>query len=133
MMNDDTEKAKNNWLDSAQYDYDTAANMLEARRYIYAVFMCHLCLEKALKAACQDRTGEMPPRTHDLESLMELAGLMPDEDMDGFISELSNISVITRYPTDFNRTLREFSRQRAEDIFKGTTEVFDWIKRQLKR
>lgn len=37
------------WLRQADYDMETAEAMFESGRYIYAVFMCHLSLEKALK------------------------------------------------------------------------------------
>ena len=37
------------WLRQADYDLETAQYMLAGGRYIYAVFMCHLSAEKALK------------------------------------------------------------------------------------
>jgi HEPN domain-containing protein len=39
-----------NWIDSAEYDLETARHMLKTGRYLYVVFMCHLALEKTLKA-----------------------------------------------------------------------------------
>jgi HEPN domain-containing protein len=38
-----------NWLSSAEYDLETAGNMLDSGRYIYTVFMCHLAIEKLTK------------------------------------------------------------------------------------
>lgn len=55
-----------NWLDSSFYDLETAEHMYNTGRYIYTVFMCHLALEKLLKARVQEITGETPPKTHDL-------------------------------------------------------------------
>jgi HEPN domain-containing protein len=109
-----------NWLESAQYDLGTAENMLEAGRYIYAVFMCHLSLEKALKAIVQEVSDRVPPKTHDLEYLLTLAGLKPDKEAEQFAAELSNLSVLTRYPIDFRRTKRDFSEERAKAILEGT-------------
>jgi len=94
-------KEVQNWLDSARYDLETAGHLFRAGSYIYTVFMCHLALEKVLKAKVEEITGEEPPKTHDLEYLMMLAGLSPDEDTRDFISGLSNVSVVTRYPRDF--------------------------------
>ena len=37
------------WFRQSDYDYDTAMFMHESGRYFYAVFMCHLSIEKALK------------------------------------------------------------------------------------
>lgn len=90
--------------------------------------MCHLGLEKALKAKVEEITGRTPPKTHDLEYLVGLTGLSPDNDMEKFIVEISNLSVVTRYPSDFQRILRDFSRKRAELILIKAREVFQWIK-----
>ena len=55
------------WLSQSEYDLDTAQAMLDSGRYIYAVFMCHLAVEKALKALVVKRTENAPPRTHNLK------------------------------------------------------------------
>jgi HEPN domain-containing protein len=124
-------KEVKNWLDSADYDLETAEYMFKTGRYIYTIFMCHLALEKVLKAKVEDVTGKTPPKTHDLEYLVGLAKLSLDEDMERFIAELSNLSVVTRYPTDFQRMLKDFSRERAESVLKKTKEVFQWIKKSI--
>ena len=124
-------KEVKNWLDSADYDLETAEYMFKTGRYIYTIFMCHLALEKVLKAKVEDVTGKTPPKTHDLEYLVGLAKLSLDEDMERFIAELSNLSVVTRYPTDFQRMLKDFSRERAEPVLKKTKEVFQWIKKSI--
>lgn len=38
------------WAELSEYDLDTAIAMLEAKRFLYVVFMCHQCLEKILKS-----------------------------------------------------------------------------------
>lgn len=43
-------KSPEEWIFQAEYDIETAEAMLNAKRYIYAIFMAHLSLEKALKA-----------------------------------------------------------------------------------
>lgn len=125
------EKEVQNWLDSARYDLETARDMFRSGRYIYTVFMCHLALEKVLKAKVEEITGEEPPKTHDLEYLMKLAGLSPGEVMEDFILELSNLSVVTRYPRDFHRMLKDFSRDRVELTLSKATEAFQWIQKTI--
>jgi hypothetical protein len=51
--------------------------------------------------------------------------------MERFIVEISNLSVVTRYPSDFQRMLKDFSRKRTELIINKTKEVFQWIKKSL--
>lgn len=122
-------KEVKNWLDSAQYDLETAEHMFNTGRYIYTIFMCHLALEKMLKAKIEEITGKTPPKVHDLEYLTELAKLSPDEDIGKFIVEITNLSVATRYPRDFQQMLKNFSRERVELILTKTKEVFQWIKK----
>lgn len=124
-------KEVKNWLDSAQYDLDTAEHMLSTRRYIYTVFMCHLALEKVLKAKVEEVTEKTPPKTHDLEYLLGVAGLLPDMDMENFIVEISNLSVVTRYPGDFQTMVNDFSQARAESVLAKTKEAFQWIRKSL--
>lgn len=64
-MNSETE----NWLATSAYDVETAEHMLTTGRYIYVVFMCHLAIEKALKALVCVATNASPPRIHDLKRL----------------------------------------------------------------
>ncbi len=94
--------------------------------------MCHLSLEKVLKGKVEEVTGKIPPRTHDLEYLMGLAKLSPDEDTEKFIAEITNLSLVTRYPSDFQRILKDFSQKRTELILPKTKEVFQWIKKSIK-
>jgi len=37
------------WMRQADYDWETAEYMLQGGRCFYAVFMCHMAVEKALK------------------------------------------------------------------------------------
>ena len=49
-------KEVKNWIDSAIYDLETAEHMFNAGRYIYTIFMCHLAIEKLLKAKIEEVT-----------------------------------------------------------------------------
>ena len=57
------------WAEQAEYDFESAEAMLQTKRYVYVVFLCHLCLEKMLKAIFTEVTEGYPPRTHSLENL----------------------------------------------------------------
>jgi len=124
-------KEVKNWLESAEYDLETAEHMIKTGRYIYTVFMCHLSLEKVLKAKVEEITSKTPPKTHDLEYLMGLAGLSPDKETERFIVEISNLSVVTRYPSDFQRMLKDFSLERVKLIMIKSKEAFHWIKESI--
>ncbi len=124
-------KEVKNWFDSAQYDLETAEHMLSTGRYIYTVFMCHLAIEKVLKAKVEEITGKTPPKSHSLRHFLKLANLEPDEKMLEFISKLSDVSIVTRYPEDFEGLKKAYDQEMAQKYFKGTKEAFQWIKQLL--
>jgi HEPN domain-containing protein len=68
-------KATTNWLATADYDLVTADAMLKSHRYLYVVFMCHLAIEKTLKALYAEARSAHPPKTHDLLFLVREIGL----------------------------------------------------------
>jgi len=125
------EKEIKNWLDSAKYDIETAEHMFNTGRYIYTIFMCHLALEKALKAKVEEVTGKTPPKTHNLRYLLQLAKLEPDEKVFEFISKLSDVSIVTRYPADFEELQKAYNEQAAKRYLKEAKEAFGWITQLL--
>lgn len=68
-------KSIENWLQSSAYDIKTADAMFTTKRYVYVIFMCHLAVEKTLKAIVIDKTKSVPPKTHDLFFLCKLTKL----------------------------------------------------------
>ena len=45
--------------------------MFKEDRYFYAIFMCHLAIEKALKGLYQLKLEQVPPKTHNLIYLLD--------------------------------------------------------------
>ena len=114
------------WLETAEYDFDTAKAMFRTRRYLYVIFMCHLCLEKMLKGCVVQRTNIFPPYTHSLSKLVSLTGLELPKELSDFVAELSEQSVVTRYPEN----LKQFTRERARVCLEQTEKVLSWLKRK---
>ena len=124
-------KTTSNWLLSADYDLQTAESLLRNRRYIYVVFMCHLSLEKNLKAVLSERLKELPPYTHNLNKLIELGGIVLPVQYQSFVDKLNLQSVPTRYPEDFRRLSKEINKKIAEDYLKQTKRIIRWLRRNI--
>lgn len=88
------------WLKQADYDYDTAELMQQSGRNFYAVFMCHMAIEKGIKALLLLKTGEVPPKTHNLLLLLSKTGIRPSEPIAESIVKLNEANVATRYPEE---------------------------------
>jgi len=64
-----------NWIALADYDIETAHHMLAIERYLYVIFLCHLALEKLLKAHVAEFTQTVPIKTHDLQVISKTMSL----------------------------------------------------------
>ena len=91
-------KLPDEWLKQSEYDMDTAKAMFKTGRFIYAVFMCHLAIEKIIKGVYSKIIGKDPPKTHDLIYLSEMTNLNLTEDVTKFLDSLNDLSVPTRCP-----------------------------------
>lgn len=117
-----------NWLASADYDLETARQMQATGRYIYVIFMCHLVIEKGLKAIVCEITNAAPPRTHNLAFLMQLANATLEPQLDTFARNLSRASVATRYPEDLAKLSVQFTELVAKSHLEQTEEVLMCLK-----
>jgi HEPN domain-containing protein len=124
-------KATINWLKSSDYDLKTAASLLKAKRYLYVVFMCHLSLEKTLKAILSEALSELPPYTHNLNRLLELGGIALPEEMQSFVNAINLQSVPTRYPEDFTRLSNELDGKTAAEYMRQTKRIILWLKKNI--
>ena len=124
-------KPTKNWLHTAAYDLKTAESLYENKRYIYVVFMCHLALEKTFKAILSEMFKELPPYTHNLNRLIELGHIELPEDYQVFVNKINLQSVPTRYPADFKKLSKEFSKEVAEDFLKQTKRTIRWLKQNI--
>jgi len=94
------------WMKQAKYDFETAQAMFDSRRYIYAVFMSHLAVEKAIKGIFVQSRKEIPPKSHDLIYLSNKIELkLPDEHQIS-VDKLNDLSVSTRYPDELEKLLQ---------------------------
>jgi len=120
------------WLRQARYDLETAEAMQAGGRHIYAVFMCHLAVEKALKGLYSMRLQEIPPKSHSLSLLLtKLESSRPPEEIGRFIFRLSEASIPTRYPDDLAKAQVDYSQEVAADIIGKAREAVSWIESQL--
>ena len=91
------------WLKQSDYDIETADAMYNSGRYFYAVFMCHLAIEKALKGYYHKNFDQVLPKTHNLINLLNKIGKSPEKELKKFIAKLSTAGVTTRYPDDLEK------------------------------
>ena len=122
-------KAFKEWLLQSDYDFTTAEAMFETGRYFYAVFMCHLSIEKCLKGLYTKILNDLPPKTHNLIYLLEKIALQPPEMIYQFIYSINAESVATRYPEDLNKAIQDYNKERTLEIIENSSKVLEWLKK----
>ena len=108
---------------SAEYDLQTAESMLNSERFVYVVFMCHLSIEKMLKAIAAEVARKTPPKTHSLIYLIKLSKVNLPQELFDFVTKINNASIVTRYPEDFSKLLDAYPKDVVREYLAKTKEV----------
>ena len=121
------------WIDTAEYDLKTAEAMLETKRFLYVGFMCHLVVEKLLKAYFVKVYEKVPPYTHNLLYLAEKTDLTNqlDEHQKDFLDFLQPFNVRARYPVNKEMLSKLLDFNNCKEIITKTKEMVEWIKSRL--
>jgi len=116
------------WRHLSLYDLQTAEAMLRAGRWMYVLFCCQQAIEKEIKGLIADKTGELPPRTHNLMRLVDHSGLVPDEGMAQRLRALTAYYIETRYPDEVATLAAQADAELASDTLRETREVLRWLR-----
>lgn len=124
-------KEPDEWFRQADYDLETAEFMFSGGRYFYAVFMCHLSIEKALKGLYQERLQEIPPKIHNLIFLVEKIGLKLPDYLYDWVFSINRVSVPTRYPDNLQKMQKDYNKENTQEIIEKSKDILQWLKAQL--
>jgi len=121
------------WIRTAAYDLETAEALLEAKRFLWVGFICHLVTEKMLKAHYTKVFSTIPPYTHNLLYLAEKTGLIIqlDDLQKDFLDYLQQYNVRARYPSDKDSLYKLLDYKKSKEILIKTKEMAKWIKSKL--
>lgn len=129
----DVERAVQYWLESAEYDFETAKSLLEVKRFPYALFFGHLALEKLLKALFVKNNQKHAPYTHSLTFLAEKSGSEISEKLMDKLAEFTEFNIETRYPDErkdfYQKCTAQFTKEKLGEI----EEVYQWLRQKLSK
>ena len=123
-MQPDIPKQIEYWINGALDNIETAEILIEKGKRLEGLFFCHLALEKALKAHVTKATQTVPPKTHNLQRLAEIAGLELQESDYRFLGEMMEFQVEGRYP---EMAPKVPDKKTTADYFKKSGEVVGWL------
>lgn len=120
------------WLEMAENDLAFAQDIIKRKqRPFYAAHFCHQSVEKILKAIIQERTNEMPPKTHNFNLLSKHANLKLPADMESILLSLAPHYLGTRYPEDISKLYQQYTFDYVKQILERTEALFAWLKNTL--
>jgi HEPN domain-containing protein len=119
------------WLESAEYDLETAQDLFDKKRYSWCLFLGHLVLEKVLKAIYIQANQELPPKTHDLYALASKVNIELTEDQQDFLHKVTFFNIEARYPDYKASFYKVCTKEFTEEHFQKIKEYFQWLKSQL--
>ena len=119
------------WLETAQYDLDTADAMLTSGRWLYVVFMCQQAAEKLEKGLYVLYIDDNVPRTHNIRAVFGKYRCMLSCDISdefyNLFEELTAHYLNGRY-TEYKDMLNTRVNERiASEFITRTKEVFAWL------
>lgn len=108
----------------AEEDLAAARSLLEKKHFRHALFFAHLAIEKMLKAHVTRETKTIPPRTHNLLRLAEVARLPLSPEQRGFLGQFGVYQSQARYPDSATFPLKF---QTARQRLLSAEEMVTWL------
>jgi HEPN domain-containing protein len=87
-----------NWQNESKADLESASNYINKGRLLHGLFLCHLAIEKTLKALIVNITNNAAPKTHDILELAQSAKIKFTKEELSFINILIKYKLHGRYP-----------------------------------
>jgi HEPN domain-containing protein len=120
------------WLDLAKDDIPVAQVLLDGGKLLYSGFICHLAIEKALKAKIES-IGETPQKIHNLIRLAEMGGvlaIMSVEQLE-LLKTLNPLQIEARYPAYKQQVESLLTPESCAAMIKQAKEMIEWTEKQL--
>lgn len=120
------------WEEGAEKDLSAAESLFKNKHYPQSLFFLHLALEKLLKSRLVRNAKIVPPLSHDLVRLSELANL-DSKEQKPFLRIANQFNIRARYD-DYKRAFSKLATKSfTQSSLKQGKAVFVWIKRSTQK
>lgn len=122
------EEVKKYWLQGAVDAYETANVLMKSKKFHFALFFCHLAMEKTLKAHVVSATNNAPLPIHDLVRLAAAARIKLSNTHRKQLGEINTFNIQARYDDYKRKFFNKATQQYATEWFSITKELLAWLK-----
>ncbi len=116
------------WINSANDDLESARILIDKNRVLHGLFLCHLVIEKCIKAHVVKSSSEIAPRSHNLLYLSEMTSIEFNDEDEIFLGILMKYQLQGRYP-DYNPIIP--NSLLANEYLTKTEKLSLWLKEKL--
>lgn len=130
-MKDNLKHLTKYWKELSDYDIETAKFMFQTKRYPYCLFMCHLSIEKMLKAVIVKQKEKQAPYSHNLINLAKRTEIKFSKENKILLADLTEFNLEARYPEWQKKFYTKCSKKYTEKYFNQTKKLQKWLKKYL--
>ena len=85
-----------------------------------------------MKGLIVEQKDIQPPKIHDLLKLTTLALIENlQDDIKKTLDELNDLYLSTRYSGDFDKLVKVLHKEKVEELFNKSKEVFKWLQKKI--
>lgn len=119
------------WLETAESDLDVADTLLKSGKYLWCLFICHLVIEKTLKAHYVNIFNETPPKIHNLLKLASKCDINLKNDELSLLDDLNLYQISTRYPEYKASLEKSCTVEYTQHMFNNVKAMKQWLISQI--
>jgi len=129
----DVAKIVRYWLNASTHDLEMAKSLFRTGKHDYCLFLCHLSLEKLLKALATRVIKDHPPFTHNLLFLAGKADLQLSKAQIELFDQINRFNMEARYPEDLEAFYKKSNKVYAKRYMDATREMWKWLRQKLEK
>lgn len=130
-MKNEIELLHKAWLKSAIEDLKIAQDLFRLKHYSYALFFCHLSLEKILKTIYLKQNKKYPIMTHKLAKLATTTKINLNDEQIDRLNEITTFNVEARYDIVKEKLYKKATKEFTQKYLNITTTLFKYLKTLL--
>lgn len=121
---DELQKA---WLKSAKENFKIAEDLVGMKHYQWALFLCHLAIEKVLKAIYIKIRDQYPPPIHKLVKLAQDCKIVLTEDQINDLREMTTFHIEARYDVIKDKLYKKATKEFTKKYFDKTKNLLNYF------
>ncbi len=121
------------WIATAEKDWEVVRFLIGGNKFMYALFLAHLTIEKLAKALwVKNNVNNDPPKIHNIASILKRANVEISEEQRIFFLQMNDFHLEGRYP-DFRDILyKTYDKIKTEEILDNVLISKQWLLNKLQ-